>query len=69
MNLCCKGRGRQKYPKNNKRRKNNWIVHILRWNCLVKHLIEGNRRNDINDRKTRKIKRKQILDDLKEKRG
>jgi len=37
-----------------KRRKNNWIVHILRWNCLVKHLIEGNRRNDISDRKTRK---------------
>jgi hypothetical protein len=25
-----------------KRRKANWIGHILRRNCLLKHLIEGN---------------------------
>jgi hypothetical protein len=24
-----------------KRRKNNWIGHILRRNCLLKHIIEG----------------------------
>jgi hypothetical protein len=24
-----------------KRRKANWIVHILRRNCLLKHVIEG----------------------------
>jgi hypothetical protein len=24
-----------------KRRKANWIGHILRWNCLLKHVIEG----------------------------
>jgi hypothetical protein len=24
------------------RRKNNWIGHILRRNCLLKHIIEGN---------------------------
>jgi hypothetical protein len=23
------------------RRKANWIGHILRWNCLRKHIIEG----------------------------
>jgi hypothetical protein len=23
------------------RRKTNWIVHILRKNCLLKHVIEG----------------------------
>jgi hypothetical protein len=25
-----------------KRRKTNWIGHILRRNCLLKHVIEGN---------------------------
>jgi hypothetical protein len=24
-----------------KRKKANWIGHILRWNCLLKHIIEG----------------------------
>jgi hypothetical protein len=24
-----------------KRRKANWIGHILRWNCLLKHITEG----------------------------
>ena len=24
-----------------KRRKANWIGHIVRWNCLIKQLIEG----------------------------
>ena len=27
-----------------KRRKANWIGHILRRNCLLKHIIEGKRR-------------------------
>jgi hypothetical protein len=39
-----------------KRRKANWIGHILRSNCLLKHIIERRRR-------------KQLLDDLKEKKG
>jgi hypothetical protein len=38
-----------------KRRKANWIGHILRRNCLLKHVIEGRgRRKDRNDGKTRK---------------
>jgi hypothetical protein len=37
--------GRVKEERNNtqtiKRRKVNWIGHILRRNCLVKHVVEG----------------------------
>jgi hypothetical protein len=36
-----------------KRRKANWTGHILRRNCLLKHVIEGNRRKERNDGKTR----------------
>jgi hypothetical protein len=38
-----------------KRRKANWIGHILRRNCLLKHVIEGKLEGkDRNDGKTRK---------------
>jgi hypothetical protein len=43
-----------------KRRKANWIGHILRRNCLLKRVIEG----EVTGRRGRK--RKQLLDDLKE---
>jgi hypothetical protein len=33
--------GGDEYPTNNKLGKANWIVHILRRNCLLKHVIEG----------------------------
>jgi hypothetical protein len=36
-----------------KRRKANWIGHILRRNCLLKHVIEG-KLEGRNDGKTRK---------------
>jgi hypothetical protein len=38
-----------------KRRKANWIGHILRRNCLLKHVIEGKLegRKDRNDGTTR----------------
>jgi hypothetical protein len=52
-----------------KRRKANKIGHILRRNCLLKHVflvkIEG--RIEVEERRGRR--RKQLLDDLKEKRG
>jgi ribosomal 50S subunit-associated protein YjgA (DUF615 family) len=47
-----------------KRRKANWIGHILRRNCLLKHAIEGI--IEIMGRRGRRSK--QLLDDLKEKR-
>jgi hypothetical protein len=50
-----------------KRRKANWIGHILRINCLLKHVIEGmlEGRTEMMGRRGRR--RKQLLDDLKEK--
>jgi hypothetical protein len=51
-----------------KRRKANWIGHILRRNCLLKHVIEGNVEGRMEIRGRRGGVRKQLLDDLKEKR-
>jgi hypothetical protein len=50
------------------RRKTNWIGRILHRNCLQKHVIEGQLegRTEIMGRRGRR--RKQLLDDLKEKR-
>jgi hypothetical protein len=48
-----------------KKRKANWIGHILRRNCLLKHVIEG--KIEVTGRRGRR--RMQLLDDLKEKRG
>jgi hypothetical protein len=31
----------EEYFANNKKRKANWIGHILPSNCLIKHVIEG----------------------------
>jgi hypothetical protein len=52
-----------------KRRKANWIGHVLRRNCLLKHVIEGRIEGRMEVTEKRGIKLKQILDDLKEKRG
>ena len=50
-----------------KRRKANWIGHILRWNCLLKHIIEGKRRRGgIEVTVRRGGRRKQLLDGRKE---
>jgi hypothetical protein len=51
-----------------KRRKANWIGHILRRNCLLKHVIEGKIEGRIEITGRRGRRRKQLLDDLKEKR-
>jgi hypothetical protein len=52
-----------------KRRKANWIGHILRRNCLLRHVIEGKLEGRIEMTGRRGRRRKQLLDDLKEKRG
>jgi hypothetical protein len=51
-----------------KRRKANSIGHILRRNCLLKHIIEGKieRRKEVKGRQGRRSK--QLLDNLEEKR-
>jgi hypothetical protein len=59
------------------RKKTNWIGHILRRNCLLKHVterkkereraIKRERRNELRGR--RKRRHKHIMDYLKETRG
>jgi hypothetical protein len=44
------------------RRKASWTGHILRRNCLLKHINEGK----ITGTRRRERRRKQLLDDLKE---
>jgi hypothetical protein len=51
-----------------KRREPNWIGHVLRRNCLLKHVIEGKLEGRIEMTGRRGRKRKQLLDDLKNKR-
>jgi hypothetical protein len=52
-----------------KRRKANWIGHILRRNCLLRHVIEGKLEGRIEMTGRRGSRNKQLLDDIKEKRG
>jgi hypothetical protein len=49
-------------------RKANWIGHILRRNCLLKHVIEGKLEGRIEMTGRRGRGHKQLLNDLKEKR-
>ena len=43
----------RKIPRTVNRRKANWISHILRRNCLIKHVTEG-KTADKSDGKTKK---------------
>jgi hypothetical protein len=52
-----------------KGRKTNWIGHILSRNCLLKLVTEGEMQGRIKVTERRGRRRKQLLDDLKEKRG
>jgi hypothetical protein len=55
-------------PHTIKRRKTNWIDHILRRNCLLKHIIEGKMEGmEVIGRRGRR--RKQLVDDVRERRG
>ena len=47
-------------------RKPNWIGHMLRRNCLLKQVIEGKIKEQIEVTRRR---RKKLLDDLKDRRG
>jgi hypothetical protein len=51
------------------RSKGNWIGHILRRNCLLKHIIEGKIERGIEMTGIQGRRRKQTLDSLKERRG
>ena len=49
--------------------KANWIGHILRRNCLLKQVIEGKIKGEMNVTRRRGRRRKKLLDDLKDRRG
>ena len=51
------------------RRKANWTGHILRRNCLLKHITEATIQQRIEVTRWRERWRKQLLDDLKETKG
>jgi hypothetical protein len=52
-----------------RKRKANWIGHILRRNCLLKEVIEGKIKGRIEVSRRRGRRRKKLLDDLGDRRG
>jgi hypothetical protein len=52
-----------------RKRKANWIDHILRRNCLLQNVIEGKIKVEIEVTGRQGRRRRKLLDDLKEKKG
>ena len=52
-----------------RKRKANWIGHILRRNCLLQRVIEGEIKGRIEVTGKQGRRRRKLLDDLKERRG
>jgi hypothetical protein len=52
-----------------RKRKANWIGHILRRNCLQKEVIEGKIQGQKEVTRRRGRRRKKLLDDLEDRRG
>ena len=52
-----------------RKRKPNWIGHILRRNCLLQRVTEGKIQGGIELIRRQGRRRRKLLDDLKERRG
>ena len=52
-----------------RKRKANWIGHILLRNCLLQRVIEEKIKGQIEVTRRRGRRRKKLLDDLKDRRG
>ena len=52
-----------------RKRKANWIGHLLRRNCLLKQVIEGKIKGEMEVARRRGRRRKKLLDDLKDRGG
>ena len=52
-----------------RKRKANWIGHILRRNCLLKQVIEGKIKGEMEVTRRRGRRRRKLLDDLKDRTG
>jgi len=51
-----------------RKRKANWTGHILRKNCLLKQVIEGKIKGEMEVTRRQGRRRKKLLDDLKDRR-
>ena len=49
-----------------RKRKANWIGHILCRNCLIRQVIEGKTKREMEGTRRRGRTRKKMLDDLRE---
>jgi hypothetical protein len=52
-----------------RKRKANWICHILSRNCILQRVTEGKTQGGIKVTGRQGRRRRKLLDDLKEKRG
>ena len=52
-----------------RKRKANWIGHILRRNCLLKQVVEGKIKGEMEMERRRERRCKKLLHDLKDRRG
>ena len=52
-----------------RKRKANWIGHILGRNCLLKQVMEGKIKGETEVTRRRGRRRRKLLDDLKDRRG
>jgi hypothetical protein len=52
-----------------RKRKANWIGHTLRRNCLLKQVIDGKIKGQVEVTRRRGRRRKKLLDDLGDRRG
>ena len=52
-----------------RKRKANWIGHILLRNCLLKQVIEGKIKGEMEVKRRRGRRHKKLLDDPKDRRG
>jgi hypothetical protein len=52
-----------------RKRKVNWIGHILRRNCFLRHVIEGKIKGGIEVTGRRRRRRRKVQDDLTQRRG
>ena len=51
------------------KRKANWIGHILRRNCLLKQVIEGKIKGEVEVTRRQGRRSRKLLDELKKRRG
>ena len=52
-----------------RKRKANWICHIIRGSCLLKQVIEGKIKGEMEVTRRRGRRHRKLLDDIKDRRG